>query len=86
MQARLAKRRLVLDQAVEHRFVAGPDLFEEQRVHHLRRAHHVRERFALVGRQARDVGSQVGRRKSRGLRLEIRDALLNGRRRRSRRR
>jgi hypothetical protein len=69
MEPGFAEWRLVLDQGVEHRLVAGPHLFEEERVHHLRGADHVGERFTLVGRQRRDIGGEIRRRKARRLRL-----------------
>src|SRR5207344_1357138 len=60
-QARLAGRCLVLDQRVEHRLVAGPDLAEEQRIHHLRGPHRCASASrSLAGSADRSALSSVG--------------------------
>jgi hypothetical protein len=79
VQPGFADRRIVFDERLEQGLVAGPHLFEEQRVHHLRRAHHVCERLALVRRQRRDVGGEIGWRKAGGLLLQLRHCYVDGR-------
>ena len=66
-EPRPAERVVVGDERRQHRLVAGPHLAQEERVHHLRRPHHVRQGAALGVGQGRDVGRQVGRREPRRL-------------------
>ena len=53
MESSLAERALIAQQVDEHGIVTGPDLFQKQRVHHLRGTDHMRQGAALGGRQRR---------------------------------
>ena len=60
METRLAERRVILGERVEHGLVAGPHLSKEQRVHHLRGALRVanKAQAELYAAIKRDGGTQ----------------------------
>ena len=66
MQPRPSGGRIVTRQVDEHRLVARPRLPEEQRVDDLRRFDQLGDDAAIGGGQFRQIGTNLGRRESRG--------------------
>ena len=69
-EPRPAERRVISDQRRQQRLVARPHLTQEERVHHLRSSHQVRQCPALGLGQRRHIRRQVGWRKPCRLRGE----------------